>query len=390
MSQATPQPSDCCSSACTEPTTVNTPGLTGATGAAGENGNNGTNAYTITTAGFTMPASGGNVTVSVANSTWMVPGEPIFVQNAGSFTVSSKPTTTSVILTNLGYVENAAPATIIPNTQYVGPTGRRGTDGDSVDALNDISPTTTKGDLLVDNGANAPNSSVVRIGVGADGTVLQADSATAEGVKWAAMTTDAVSRSGDTMTGLLILSGDPVAALGAATKQYVDGVAIAGAPDASTTVKGITKLSVAPVSATDPIACGDNDPRLTASVLKIGDTMTGNLVVQATIQAYRQIIDQETVTYAATTDIDFNGKGYQTISLTGNLTLTTSNRGAGKSVSVRLIGDGSIRTLTFPAGWVFVGSAAPASLAANKVAILNLTGFGGADTDVIAAYAAQV
>lgn len=32
--------------------------------------------------------------------------------------------------------------------------------------------------------------------------------------------------------------------------------------DASTTIKGITKLSVAPVSATDPIAVGDNDPRL--------------------------------------------------------------------------------------------------------------------------------
>ena len=32
--------------------------------------------------------------------------------------------------------------------------------------------------------------------------------------------------------------------------------------DASTTVKGITKLSVAPASATAPIAVGDNDPRL--------------------------------------------------------------------------------------------------------------------------------
>lgn len=31
-----------------------------------------------------------------------------------------------------------------------------------------------------------------------------------------------VNKAGDTMTGLLILSGDPVAALGAATKQYVD------------------------------------------------------------------------------------------------------------------------------------------------------------------------
>lgn len=31
-----------------------------------------------------------------------------------------------------------------------------------------------------------------------------------------------VLKSGDTMTGLLILSGDPATALGAATKQYVD------------------------------------------------------------------------------------------------------------------------------------------------------------------------
>lgn len=48
----------------------------------------------------------------------------------------------------------------------------------------------------------------------------------------------------------------------AATIGYVNGVAIAGAPDASTTVKGITKLSVAPVSATNPIAVGDNDNRV--------------------------------------------------------------------------------------------------------------------------------
>lgn len=47
-----------------------------------------------------------------------------------------------------------------------------------------------------------------------------------------------------------------------ATKKYVDGIAIAGAPDASTTVKGISKLSTAPVSPTDPIAVGTNDTRM--------------------------------------------------------------------------------------------------------------------------------
>lgn len=47
-----------------------------------------------------------------------------------------------------------------------------------------------------------------------------------------------------------------------ATKAYVDWVAIAGGADASTTVKGITKLSVAPASASNPIAVGDNDGRV--------------------------------------------------------------------------------------------------------------------------------
>lgn len=57
-------------------------------------------------------------------------------------------------------------------------------------------------------------------------------------------------------------------------------------PDASTTVKGSTKLATAPASPTNPIAAGDNDPRLavaaagTASIRAIGsgatDVVAGN------------------------------------------------------------------------------------------------------------------
>lgn len=47
-----------------------------------------------------------------------------------------------------------------------------------------------------------------------------------------------------------------------ATVKLVEDTAMAGGADASTSVKGISKLSVAPASATEPIAVGVNDPKL--------------------------------------------------------------------------------------------------------------------------------
>lgn len=43
-------------------------------------------------------------------------------------------------------------------------------------------------------------------------------------------------------------------------KKYMDNLALSGVPDASMATKGATKISVAPAS--DPIAVGDNDPRV--------------------------------------------------------------------------------------------------------------------------------
>jgi hypothetical protein len=100
--------------------------------------------------------------------------------------------------------------------------------------------------------------------------------------------------------------------------------------------------------------------------------------------------NSNTITYAATVDLDMSALNgtYRTISLLGNLTLTTSNRAAGRSVVLRLICDATQRTLTFPAGWVFVGTK-PANIAASKTAVLSLSFFGTADTDGVAAYAVQ-
>lgn len=79
---------------------------------------------------------------------------------------------------------------------------------------------------------------------------------------------------------------------------------------------------------------------------------------------------------------------YQTIALTGDVTFTTSGRAAGRSVTLRLAAGGSSRLLTFPS-WVFVGAAAPTTLAANKVGVLSVTFFDGSDAVAVAAWAAE-
>lgn len=93
--------------------------------------------------------------------------------------------------------------------------------------------------------------------------------------------------------------------------------------------------------------------------------------------------------YAASVEVDFTGAMLQQIgTLTGNLTLTTSNRAAGRRATVVIRADGSSRTLTFP-GWTWLGAAAPASIAANKTGLLELISTGTDDASVLARWTVQ-
>lgn len=57
----------------------------------------------------------------------------------------------------------------------------------------------------------------------------------------------------------------------------IDQIVAVGAQNASTTTKGITKLSTAPASATNPIAVGDNDPRILDQIaVTYGETLAVN------------------------------------------------------------------------------------------------------------------
>jgi hypothetical protein len=97
----------------------------------------------------------------------------------------------------------------------------------------------------------------------------------------------------------------------------------------------------------------------------------------------------DTESYAAQVGLDFLNAVYRTVTLAGDIEFQTSNLAAGRQVAVRVVADGSSRNLTFPAGWTFLSAAAPATIDANKTAVLSLTAFGPTDADVVAAWAVE-
>lgn len=101
-------------------------------------------------------------------------------------------------------------------------------------------------------------------------------------------------------------------------------------------------------------------------------------------------INSGILTYAATKTLNFDliTGTYQTMTLTGNVSFITSNRGNGKFVTIRLIPGASDRTLTFPGGWKFIGEK-PTKISANKVGMLSMTFFGTSDADCIVGYAEE-
>lgn len=182
----------CCPPDCCEPEVTNIPGEAGENGTNGTDGADGLNAFTLTTAQFTMPDEQEATTVNVVSSDFLVQFQIVFVEFAGYMQVLAKPSSTSVTLKNLedtasnAYLDNASPSTNIPSGAQVSPTGPQGAQGASGSGtLNDLAPTNTKGDLMVDSGANNPDADVNRFAVGANGTRLMADSGQPLGVIWA-------------------------------------------------------------------------------------------------------------------------------------------------------------------------------------------------------------
>lgn len=162
-------------------------GYTGTDGTNGTNGTNGVNSYTVTTADFTMPAISGSVAgVLLANGAWIGVGQMVYVATAGYMQVTAKASSTSVTLLNTGADGNAAGGTIIASGSTVSPSGpQAGTTGPAGGDLKGTYPSpllsvaNTKGSLPVGNGTDT-----TALPVGADATVLIADSTQGNGARW--------------------------------------------------------------------------------------------------------------------------------------------------------------------------------------------------------------
>lgn len=178
-----------------------------------------------------------------------------------------------------------------------------------------------------------------------------------------------------TLSGVTISSGIVTSSSSGIVTYYGDGSKLSG-------ISGLTLSNAIP----SPLGIASTGTSSQASK----SDHTHAMPSASDVGALPITFNSNTISYATDIELDMatlNGT-YQTINLTGNLSLTSINRAAGRRVVLRLICDSTQRTLTFPSGWVFVGTK-PANIAASKTAVLSLAFFGTASTDAVVAYAVQ-
>ena len=166
-----------------------------------------------------------------------------------------------------------------------------------------------------------------------------------------------------------------------------DGVTVGGKPiDGFAKLNPGSPLTAQTIAGPLNLAGGDSE---TFGLSVANQAAFNQVTVSADAQVKRLILLQEALAYATNVSLNFQTFAGKRLTLAGNVTFSATGHLFGAYIIMRIVCDGTNRTLGFPAGWKFVGGAAPTTISAGKTALLQLWSFGTNDAEVVAQYAVE-
>lgn len=112
-------------------------------------------------------------------------------------------------------------------------------------------------------------------------------------------------------------------------------------------------------------------------------TLTGEEMIVWRSGKFVSVAATEALTSASSVALDFTAGRMKRLTAGHAITFTTSNRAAGRAFLLAITCDGTPRTVTWPGGWKWSGTA-PSALAAGSTTLVLVQCFGTADSDVVA------
>jgi hypothetical protein len=163
-----------------------------------------------------------------------------------------------------------------------------------------------------------------------------------------------------------------------------DGVTPGGQPlEGFVVLNPGNPLAIQVINSTVSITGGDAD-HVAFGVVNLA--AFNDVLINEALSVRRIRTLQEGLPFASNMVLNFGTFGSKRVTLTGDVAFSAVGQLYGSQMTVRIQSDSSLRNMTWPAGWKFVGAAAPTSIAANKTALLQLWAFGLNESDIVARY----
>ncbi len=192
--------------------------------------------------------------------------------------------------------------------------------------------------------------------------------------------------AGSSLSGGGALSGDVTISLsgspniGTATATSVNGTTI---PSSKTLVVTTDTLAVHASTTSSALAGVVSDESGSGALIFGTSPTVASPTLTGTTTMSAADYNLDAVTYASSIAVDLNASQYQTLTLTGDTTLTTANRSAskGRAVTVFMLASGAQRVVTLSGSWKNY-SGATITIPSGKEAFLTLFCSGSTEASV--------